>query len=511
MRFNPYKTEHIHATVNNWAVLSFLIGIPLIIVAVLAVNILLAERRELLLEREQVELEFLHQIESSIVSTLSALIQGNIQRVEEALTEDTVTEAIRRLIYNDNFHFIVVFQGETRVFPPEEANAIFVSEKAVLEKLDTSLQNARNHMQQGLTLQLLVRITDPSLDSFLHCQPLRNSYEICVLIKHEQLKSLLQLNFQQLSVQSPNWIFSLNDIEGRMIARSHLMSSQQSENMKLSLGFPLQNWILKGGLQQSFANSLSQPSMFLIVMLPLLISWAFIFLILYRNQQTKLHENIKRSQIASHLSHELRTPLANLSLYIDLIIRCANDADAVKKYALIMQDEADRLERVSGITIRIAQGQEGNIKKESAQPDKIIEKLLHRFVVLFENAGCKVLFDGNARDAVIFNVAALESIVLQLLDNVCKYAGGGVVELTTIISNKYIQVSLRDYGKGIPEDQLELIFRENYRDNNDQSTGFGLGLAAARQLARLNGGDLQVKNVNPGAKFTASIKCGDTQ
>jgi signal transduction histidine kinase len=91
---------------------------------------------------------------------------------------------------------------------------------------------------------------------------------------------------------------------------------------------------------------------------------------------------------------------------------------------------------------------------------------------------------------------AAEQILLNLLDNACKYAAGGG-EITVLLTDGRpsgsVDLRVLDRGPGVPRDQRELIFEKFHRVDDAltaDKAGTGLGLSIARQLARGLGGEL---------------------
>jgi two-component system osmolarity sensor histidine kinase EnvZ len=92
---------------------------------------------------------------------------------------------------------------------------------------------------------------------------------------------------------------------------------------------------------------------------------------------------------------------------------------------------------------------------------------------------------------------ALRQIVTNLIQNAQRHGGGGPVELVLECADKLARVIVRDTGAGIPDDQLEKVFRPFYRleASRSQATGgTGLGLAIVRQLAETNGWNVVLAN-----------------
>lgn len=490
---------------KNYIVLGLLIGIPLFIVGFLAIKTLHLEYKGLENAREKTSLHFLQQIDNNIQQTVNATIQQLVLKTTSAINDNPI-ESPRKLVLVGNIGFITAHKGEQRIFPPEDSQQILLSEKSMLSLLKGLLSNARQYLKNDGTFTALVSITpDSPLQSIFYCQTLASGYDICLLSTDNELKDLLQEIINQYNMSHPQWILSLLGPNGESVNYADYPITD-AHFYRHQLGFPLQDWQLQGQLIDESDSTARWSFVLFIIVISLLLSWISFVLFFYRQQQTTLKKNIKRSELAAKLSHELHTPLANLALYADLLKRRASNVNDVLKYADIIQSETDRLSRVSSIAIAVAQGEEENIKQDSGYPDALIETLLSRFTALLNKRHCKVLFTGNVPQAILFDRTALESIVLQLLDNACKYGGEGEIYLTTTLHKDTLLITIRDYGSGIPDNEQALIFEANYRGKHLDQKGFGLGLAAVRHLARLHGGDIHVENAKPGAKFVVSLK-----
>jgi signal transduction histidine kinase len=105
---------------------------------------------------------------------------------------------------------------------------------------------------------------------------------------------------------------------------------------------------------------------------------------------------------------------------------------------------------------------------------------------------------------------AVEQIVLNLLDNVCKYAAeGGEVLMRLESAASGARLAVADRGPGVPAEQRERIFEKFHRVDDRltaEKPGAGLGLSIARQLARGLGGDLVCRaREGGGAEFVLTL------
>ena len=112
---------------------------------------------------------------------------------------------------------------------------------------------------------------------------------------------------------------------------------------------------------------------------------------------------------------------------------------------------------------------------------------------------------------VIGDRDAIEQIVLNLIDNACKYAaeGGEVTVSVAARPARGAEVRVADRGPGVPAEHRERIFEKFHRVDDAltaEKTGAGLGLSIARQLARGLGGELRYEpRAGAGAEFVLEL------
>jgi signal transduction histidine kinase len=99
-------------------------------------------------------------------------------------------------------------------------------------------------------------------------------------------------------------------------------------------------------------------------------------------------------------------------------------------------------------------------------------------------------------------------IVINLVDNAIKFSRNAEVKAIEIsskrITDNRISFSVRDFGPGIPRDQMKKIFQLFYRSESEltrETVGTGIGLAIVKQLTLAMNGSVDLMNVEPGAEF----------
>lgn len=117
--------------------------------------------------------------------------------------------------------------------------------------------------------------------------------------------------------------------------------------------------------------------------------------------------------------------------------------------------------------------------------------------------------DLDQRPLVLGDEGLLQSLIFNLIENAIKYSDkNSAISIDLSWTEKEQIFSISDSGPGISPDQLESIFERFRRGeiSSKNTSGYGLGLAIARQIAVIHGASLKAYNQNPGARFELRIK-----
>lgn len=215
---------------------------------------------------------------------------------------------------------------------------------------------------------------------------------------------------------------------------------------------------------------------------------------------------VSQRRLLGDISHELRSPLARLSIALGL---ARQRADVAAQGALDrIEREAERLNGLIGQLLTLTQLESGaqqvekteidlqNLVLETAADADYEARGRHRQVQVVESAEC----------IVMGNIELLRSALENAMRNAVRYtAENTVVEVALRChksdNNLRATISVRDHGKGVPEEALADLFRPFYRvaDARDRQTGgTGLGLAITDRAVRLHGGTVQAANAENG-------------
>lgn len=206
------------------------------------------------------------------------------------------------------------------------------------------------------------------------------------------------------------------------------------------------------------------------------------------------------------VSHELRSPLTRLAVALELTREQA--PSELLPFLERIGKEAYRLNHLIEQILTLARLEEGRDVREGAPVamDRVVGEVAKD--ARFEAQALDVGVETPRLDAAVVTGEAelLRSAVENVVRNAVRYSPrGGVVSVSVERGEdgpqKRVAVIVEDQGRGIPENQLDYLFRPFYRveDARDRKTGgTGLGLAIADRAVRLHGGRISAENRREG-------------
>lgn len=215
-------------------------------------------------------------------------------------------------------------------------------------------------------------------------------------------------------------------------------------------------------------------------------------------------------RLLADISHELRTPLTNMTIAAELLPR----REGREERAGITERLNKEIARMNElVALLLTQAKDKFLLSADADRAVNLNEILQDLADDFSFQGKK---DKKHVEATLRDVAKiygkpllLRRMFSNLLSNALFYTpAGGKVEMRAGISNGQIIVTIRDYGPGVPEEQLEDIFRAFYRVDDSRartSGGAGLGLALAREAAIAHNGWVEAENAGPGLLVTVTL------
>lgn len=225
-------------------------------------------------------------------------------------------------------------------------------------------------------------------------------------------------------------------------------------------------------------------------------------------------ERMKNDFISS-VSHELRTPLTAIGGWSDtLIAGGATDPEEVIMGLRIIQKESRRLTQMVEELLDFTRLESGRMKLNMELFDVGAE--LYEAVYMYENMlekeNIQLLYDiPDQMCPVNGDRHRLKQVFLNIIDNAAKYGkSGGKIEISLSRDSYTVCIEVRDWGVGIPEDELPFVKEKFYKGSSKQR-GSGIGLAVTDEIVRMHGGTLNIASkVGDGTVVTISLPLADT-
>ena len=206
-----------------------------------------------------------------------------------------------------------------------------------------------------------------------------------------------------------------------------------------------------------------------------------------------------RTALFNSISHELRTPLASIIGAISGLLDnegVYSDEDR-KELLETVNEGATRMDRLVANLLDTARLESGmmQLKKDWCDVEDITGIALRRVAECIEG---RPLFIHIPQELPLVKAdcVLLEQVLVNLLDNACKYsAKDGEIVITASQEETMVQVAVADRGTGIPREDLAQIFDKFYRVQQPKSvSGTGLGLSICKGIIEAHGGNIRAEN-----------------
>lgn len=239
-----------------------------------------------------------------------------------------------------------------------------------------------------------------------------------------------------------------------------------------------------------------------------------------RLQTALTHEkelNEMKNKFVSIVSHELKSPLTAIHTSAEILeIRRNNNGDLEFRkncgvHITNIKEQISRLTELIDDILSLTRVESGKV---SYKPEKLyLKKYLEEFLSCEEirnldERGIKFRFSGN-ENPVFADKELLEHTFLNIISNSFKYSSGKPPPALVLNFRKeYAEVKFRDYGIGIPSDEIENLFEPFYRASNSKDfRGTGIGLALVKEFLDLHNAHYSIKSkFNKGTVFTIYFK-----
>jgi len=222
-----------------------------------------------------------------------------------------------------------------------------------------------------------------------------------------------------------------------------------------------------------------------------------------------------QARFVADASHELATPVAGIRGYTGILRRWGAEDPVVRGEAIDAIDrESKRMARLTSDLLSLLHADQGiRLKTERFDLNALARERLAATASRYLDKNIE--FEGPEDESLLMvgDPERLEDVISILLDNAGKYTQeGGTVALRTHRQREEIIIEVSDTGKGIPSHELPRLFDRFFRSESARAegeSGFGLGLAIAKNIVDSMGGSISVDSeVGEGTVFTVVLPRG---
>lgn len=219
----------------------------------------------------------------------------------------------------------------------------------------------------------------------------------------------------------------------------------------------------------------------------------------------------KQNQFVSDASHELRTPISVIQGYIGLIDRWGKEDKSVLQESIdaIKNETAGMTELIEKLLF-LARGDSGSQKLQKTEfgLKELIDEVGKESQLISKQHNIQY---GTVEEVLIFaDRKMLKQMLRALIDNSIKFTPpGGTIVVQTFKNEESVNITVKDTGIGIPEEELSRIFNRFYRVDKaraKETGGSGLGLSIVKWIVDAHNGRIQAESIiGEGTSITAGF------
>ncbi len=213
----------------------------------------------------------------------------------------------------------------------------------------------------------------------------------------------------------------------------------------------------------------------------------------------KVETETLRNALLSAISHDLRTPLTRIhgAAMTWLEAGASLNQEDGQELAKVVVDESQRMSDLTTKILNMARLTSGEIvlHQDWNAIEEIVGSALMRMDSSLQDRPVRTLISDQI-PLVWLDAVLMEQVLVNLIENVVKYTPpGSPIDISAHLAGEFIELTVTDYGSGIPEGMEDRLFEKFFRIESESCQGgVGLGLALSRTVIRAHGGDIRAVN-----------------
>lgn len=233
---------------------------------------------------------------------------------------------------------------------------------------------------------------------------------------------------------------------------------------------------------------------------------------LYKTANTELEKtNLVKNKVLATISHDLRSPLTSLFSLVNLSNRNLLPEEEAKNLYKTLEKKLSGTMVIVDNLLYWSKNQIAEIKPQLSEID--INSLIADNIELYSNIAkakkVTLITELDETRKVWADSVLINLVVRNLLSNAIKYTKAkGVVNVSTVLENDKVTISIKDTGLGIAPDVIKQLFTEEQlsRQGTNDETGTGLGLLVSYEFVKMHNSTLKVESIiGEGTNFYFSL------
>ncbi|WP_346899923.1 HAMP domain-containing sensor histidine kinase [Clostridium sp. UBA7503] len=232
----------------------------------------------------------------------------------------------------------------------------------------------------------------------------------------------------------------------------------------------------------------------------------------YMSEEILKNERLKNEFISS-VSHELRTPLTSIKGWaIVLESSDLEDKEEVREGLKIIESEVERLTYLVEELLDFSKLISGKItlRKEMISIGEFTQDILRQLEPKLLSRGIEVIFEELQVKPIEVDKNRMKQVLINILDNAIKFSPNDSKIIVKLVEDeKYLTISIKDYGYGISKDELPHVKEKFYKGRNINASN-GIGLSICEEIITQHGGLLKIDSeLQKGTEVIIMLPRGD--
>ena len=215
-----------------------------------------------------------------------------------------------------------------------------------------------------------------------------------------------------------------------------------------------------------------------------------------------------KSEFISSVSHELRTPLTAINGWGETLLDGDEPPEELRRGISIILKESRRLTSMVEELLDFSRIEDGRFTLRVSQVDiqAEFEDTIYTYQALLRQEGIQLFYEpgDDVLPTIPGDAERLKQVFCNVLDNAAKHGGAGKrIDAAIRQAENMIVITVRDYGPGIPEEELPFVKQKFYKGSS-KARGSGIGLAVCDEIIHLHNGTFEIANA-PGGGTIVTI------